>query len=897
MLGVLLFLAASGAPVEAGAVSTQTPLTAAAPAVDEDGLLLFALRLETLTLSDSMAAYGDPSDPLVPVGELARLLDLDIDVSPADQRIEGRIGEAATSLVVDLKTQTARLGGTDLVLTADDVAVARSDIFIRASALQRILPIKLQVDGEALSIEIIPTGPLPIQARMERIARLRSLGRDVAGEEELTRIESPYELFAPPAFDLILESGSDTRGNRFSRRFDIRAAGDLLQTGFQGFIGSDDRGRPSEARILFERRSLTGGLLGPLDATRVSGGDVFTPALSLGARSVAGRGISFTTAPLEQASVFDTIDLRGELPIGTDVELYINDVLRSGQRAPVQGRYEFLDVPLVRGINLIRIVSYGPRGDRSEQVRVVNVGGGQLKKGQVSIDVGLVQQDRPLFSLRRGAIDASFPGAGELRVVGSLAYGLSEALTVVAGAASLSTSGQRRQVLTAGVRTGLLGLAAHGDAAIDDKGGRALSIGLAGRPLGVSMVAGHFEYRGGFVDENQNFGDVTRRLSRHSEVTFDFSMPAIGGKVIPISVRGLRDGYADGGSNWIAGARASRTFSNTLVSTGFDYQRTTVRGAPLRQQLAGNIAASRFLGYKWQLRGVLDYDLLPGADLRAISLTADRSVSDRAALRFGIGHLFQKPAATSLQAGATLRTRFGDVALTGDLAVPRRDWSIGLRFAFGLAHDGGRYRVTSPGVASGGSAAFRSFIDRNGNGGFDPGEDGVPNVSLEGSERPLVTDATGRAFVVGLGSGPTARLRVGTERIENFYVSAPPATVEFSPRPGKVLQIAYPITPTGEVLVRLLFRRDREAVGLSAVRLRLVREGADPTIATTEFDGTAVFATVPAGEYRLELDPSQAERLRMKLAAPVVVTVTADGKPSNDVDAEVAFDNAPGGGD
>jgi hypothetical protein len=116
---------------------------------------------------------------------------------------------------------------------------------------------------------------------------------------------------------------------------------------------------------------------------------------------VAGRGISFTTAPLEQASVFDTIDLRGELPIGYDVELYINDVLRSGQRAPVQGRYEFLDVPLVRGINLIRIVSYGPRGERSEQVRVVNVGGGQLKKNQTTIEVGLVQQERPLFSLNR----------------------------------------------------------------------------------------------------------------------------------------------------------------------------------------------------------------------------------------------------------------------------------------------------------------------------------------------------------------------------------------------------------------------------------------------------------------------------------------------------------------
>jgi hypothetical protein len=629
----------------------------------------------------------------------------------------------------------------------------------------------------------------------------------------------------------------------------------------------------------------------------VSGGDVFTPALSLGPRSVAGRGISFTTAPLEQASVFDTVDLRGELPIGYDVELYINDVLRSGQRAPVQGRYEFLDVPLVRGINLIRIVSYGPRGERSEQVRVINVGGGQLKKGQATIDFGLVQQERPLLTLNGRDERPDLAGAGELRLVGSLAYGLSEAMTLVAGAAFYpSPSGVERQMLTVGLRTSLFGLAAQGDAAMDHKGGRALGLGLAGRPLGISMVAGHLEYRGGFVDENQLAGDAARPLSRHSELTLDFSLPAIGSKVIPISFRGLRSGYADGGTNWAAGARASTTAANILVSTGLDYQRSTAPGAPVRQQLGGNIAASRFLHYKWQLRGVLDYDLLPGADLRALSFTADRSISDRAALRFGIGHIFQKPRSTSFQAGATVRTAFGDLALTGDFTFPRRDWSVGLRFAFGLGHDGRSYRATPPGLASGGSAAFRSFIDRNGNGRFDMGEEGVPNVSLEGGERPSVTDASGRSFVVGLGSAPTARLRIGTDRIENFYVSAPAATVEFSPRPGKVLQIPYAITPTGEVMVRLVFRRDGEMVGLSAVRLRLVREGSEPRIATTEFDGTVVFGEVPAGEYRLELDPAQAERLRMRLTAPVAVSVAADGEASEDVSAEIVFDKAPGEG-
>jgi hypothetical protein len=53
---------------------------------------------------------------------------------------------------------------------------------------------------------------------------------------------------------------------------------------------------------------------------------------------------------------------------------------------------------------------------------------------------------------------------------------------------------------------------------------------------------------------------------------------------------------------------------------------------------------------------------------------------------------------------------------------------------------------------------------------------------------------------------------------------------------------------------------------------------------------------VPAGEYRLELDSAQAERLRMRFAAPVSVAVAADGKPVADVNAEVVFEQSPGEG-
>jgi len=902
MLAIAVFLASNFAAVGGGgaAPAALVPVAAqAAQAADarivEDQLLLYAVQLDSLTLSDSLAAYGDPADPFLPLSELARLLDLEIDVAPAERRVTGRIGEGARPLIIDLGSNTARLAGAAFALAPEDVAATQTEIYIKASALQRFLPARFDVDGEGLTLAIVPREKLPIQARMERIARARGLGREVDAPDDMLSVASPYELFSAPAFDVILDAGHDTRGRAFSRRFDLRAAGDLLYTGFQGFLGSDDRGRPSDARFLLERRSLSGEL--PLGATRMSLGDVYSPSLPLGPRSVSGRGFSFTTEPLEQASVFDRIDLRGELPIGFDIELYINDVLRSGQQAPVQGRYEFLDVPLVRGVNVIRIVTYGPRGERAEQVRVVNVGGGQLAGGQTTMDFGVVQQERPMFDLRPRDRIAD-PAEGGLRIVASVAHGLSGAVTLVGGAALYPEPlGRQRQLLTAGLRTSLAGFAVHGDAALDQRGGSAFGFGLAGQPLGISAVASHFEYRGGFFDENQIFSDITRPLARHSELTLDFTVPSIGGKLLPLSFRGLRDGYAGGGSNIVAGVRASTTIADFLVSTGIDYQRRTIPGAPRQEQLGGILAASRFFDYKWQLRAALDYDIRPSADLRALTLTADRAISDRIAIRFGLGHIFQTPQSTTLQAGATFRLPFGDLALVADYTAPRSDWSIGVRFAFGLGYDrgAGRYRATPPGIASGGSAVLSAFIDRNGNGRFDPGEDPVPDVSVEGAERRAATGADGRAFVVGLGTAPTGRLQVGTDRIENFYVTTPPRTVQFSPRPGKVIDIQYPLTPTGEVAARLLFQREGEKVGLSAVRLLLVRDGVEPRVATTEYDGTAVFSDVPAGTYRLEIEPAQAARLHMRLSAPVTVTVAADGNPVPDVNAEVVFDRRPQG--
>jgi len=928
----MLTIIAGGARAQASPSAPAPPPIATAPSelattpiVDQptlftaDDLLLLEASAGGEILSDGLGAYSSRAGVFLPLGEIARLFDLAITVDPATRRAEGWVTSPTDAFRVDLATRTAHAAGRDFQLSSTEAMFFQGEIYVRLDLFQQLLPVKAAVDVSALTLTLVPTARLPFQERREREKRRATLSSGGSADEPFLRVVTPYTAFTPPAIDVNFNAGGGNDAPRRSAGYDIRLAGDLAFAGVQAFAGSDEAMHLDSVRVTFERKDPEGKIAGPLGATLSDAGDTYTPALAAGARSEGGRGVAITSAPLEQASVFDHVDLRGELQLGDEVELYVNEVLRASQSQPIQGQYEFLNVSLVYGENIIRLVFYGPRGERREEVRRFSVAGGQLARGQSVYTFGVVQQGRPLFGIGRTSTalpvtaaatglaalttpglptdsiqpQDGAPGDGTWRVAASLSHGITSALTATAGFAQYTPRlGAAREMGVFSLSSAVQGYFLQLDAARDNLGGSALGLGVAGKVAGVSVVARDVEYAGGFVDEIVPAAAAdTIDVRRDTTLALDF-VERLGSDSLPISLRLTRDEFVDGEERMEAQARVSEAVGRYLISSGLDYQRDSGGPVTASQTLIGSLAASGLTYDKWQLRGELAYQAAPSVWLNSLLVTADRQTGSGSALHLAVGEAFDTRQ-TSFQVGQTWRLKPMDVSLVASYTTNPGDFRIGVQISLGLSWDPlkRRYRALGPGAADGGAALIDAFVSDDGGAVRRPDDAGVAALVVQGAGHQAKTDASGSAMVTGLGDGAYAQVQVDPESIDNPYLTAPPRLIRLTPRPGRTAVIPYPLTLTGEVEIRMLFTGAGSAPrGLSALGVQLVDAGGRVVAqGRTEYDGTVVLERLRPGAYQLRLDPEQAGRLNLALTAPLLVVVPPGGGFAGRLSASVAL--------
>jgi hypothetical protein len=471
----------------------------------------------------------------------------------------------------------------------------------------------------------------------------------------------------------------------------------------------------------------------------------------------------------------------------------------------------------------------------------------------------------------------------DLRLVGAIDYGLTNALTLSAGVARFTPIGRTapRTTGTLGLRSSLLGLAVQGDLGADDQGGGAFALGVAGRRLGTSFYARHAEFVKNFLDEVQSPRTLGEAVTRSTNVRLDAMASLSKTFAAPLSLNFRRDQFQDGGSALRADARVSMPFDQVVASSRWTYRHETTLAGRSRTVLGDLDVASLWSSF-WQLRASLNYEVHPEPRIIAATSAMDIGLSNSGSLRLSATRRMGDETGTLYQAMAVRQLPIANVGLTAGYDTRDGAWTAGVQLAFGMTFNPlrGRYQLAQPGVTSGGSMALQAFIDANNDNQMQPDEERVPGVMLGGGARKAATGADGRVLISGLGDGGYARAKISTEDLDDPFLMATADVIEYLPRPGNVATVLYPLKPTSSLALTVKFDApgDSAPLGLSALSMQLVSEsGATVARGRTEYDGRLVLENVPPGHYKLQLDPGQAQRLGLELLYPVVVHVPEKG--------------------
>ena len=387
----------------------------------QDPAVIAQIRLQNwLILNDAVAGYQINQTIFLPLIEFCKTLEFSVDVTEDKSKISGWFIDEKRKFLLDVGQGIVRSNKGKYVISKslDDehsissghIKIIDDNIFVDFWLLQKLFPIKISFNSNDQLIQIDSLEKLPIEQEMERNKKWDELAQNIENSKNANKddnieiIKTPYKLISIPVADINTSyqySGSKTGPASSNIQLNALMSGDLLYFNHQ-FVTTISNDQITGARLMMGRKDPDAKLLGPLRATEFSFGDVYAPRLPLVSRGQSGKGAVISNYPAGYVADFNTVPIRGNIQPGWDVELYRNDSLLDFRRASDNLQYEFLNVPLVNGYNIIKLVFYGPYGQKREEVRHFLMNQDLIKKNQLYYRFAVNKNNENLIKINNG---------------------------------------------------------------------------------------------------------------------------------------------------------------------------------------------------------------------------------------------------------------------------------------------------------------------------------------------------------------------------------------------------------------------------------------------------------------------------------------------------------------
>ncbi|MBB5684067.1 MSCRAMM family protein [Sphingobium boeckii] len=838
-----------------------------------DDALLLDVRSGQYRLGEGVRGYQGPQGVCVDFADVILALDLPIRLDKRLGRATGWAFSESRAILVDRAMNRLQIGETATDLSEDAIHDAPEGWCVSIPALSQWLGVSLRADtGNALLL-IDSKTRLPVELAAERRARAASIRPARSFDlKTLPKADAPFQWWRTPSLDAVVSIGglNDTRSSgRIDARYELYAAGEIGKASFDARLSSDRNGIPENLRLRAYRTAPEGGLLGPLDATHFAIGDVTSSATALVSQSAIGRGFAVTNRPVDRPETFDRTSFRGELPSGWDAELYRNGQLLGFANDRSDGRYAFLDVPLLYGQNRFEVVLYGPQGQVRRDEKMVSVGLESIPAERTYYWAGINEADADLIGLTRYRDFRTRGWRGSF----GLERGIDTRTSIAAYVHSLMIEGDRHSYAEALVRRAIGPAITEISASFETNGASALRAQMLGQIGNSYLSAESIFARGGFRSER-----IEALVTSQHVVSLDHSIK-LGRAFMPVHIDARYKTRADGNNSFESSARVSSNFRGFSLTGQVDYfdDRRRVGPDPASRLEAALLTNAR-IG-RVRLRGETRFRMAPETQFRSATAVAEWAAGPRADWRTELGYDGELDRA---RIGFGYSKRFKRFALSAS-AEAASDGSVaaGLNLAFSLGRDprGTGVRISTTKLASQGQVIAQVYRDRNGDGIRQADEPVEKHVQIAAGRVPVdaLTDAGGQVIVDGLTPFQPVLIGVDASSLPDPLVQPAGPGVVVTPRPGIAIAVDLPLRSAGEVEGTLV----RAGGGLlEGVDIELIDvEGRVAAVTRSEFDGYFLFEGVPYGRYTLRIGKIAADAAKLSPLLAKIAQV-GDRQPS-----------------
>ncbi|MEQ1687840.1 MAG: carboxypeptidase-like regulatory domain-containing protein, partial [Sphingopyxis sp.] len=517
------------------------------------------------------------------------------------------------------------------------------------------------------------------------------------------------------------------------------------------------------------------------------------------------------------------------------------------------GRYEFVDVRLNYGLNRFEIVLYGPQGQVRREVRTVPIGIDAIPPNKTYYWAGVVQEDHDLLELFG---NRPRPYRRGWRAMVGIERGLNRRTSAGVWASSLMIEDQRYTIAEAALRRSIGPTLVEVTGSAQSGGGRAARLLWVGQ-LGNSFFQLESLLAGGGYRSDR----VSRGVTGLHSLSLDHNL-RLGGTTLPLHVEARYRQRRDGQNRIEATGRVSANFRNLSLTGQVDWAHAAApSGFPdTADEVVATLLANARFG-RVRVRGEARIGVSGPSASSEAAVVAEWAQSERTDWRIEAGY---QSVSHRARIGAGYTRRFDRLALSA-YAEAASDGSVAggfsLSFGFGPDPRGNGIRFSRDRIASQGQVLATVFMDDNGDGRHQAGEEVTEGVVITAGNAiaDVPTGVDGQAIVDSLAPFRSVLIGIDETSLPNPLIRPALSGVVVTPRPGVATRVMLPLVAAGEVDGTL----QREGGnGIEGVDLELVdQSGAARARTRTDFDGFFLFESVPYGKYTLRVSDLSAQAL------------------------------------